>query len=164
MRFVIMGVSGCGKTSVGEALAAHGLLTFVDGDTLHPRSNIDKMSRGIPLGDADRWPWLAAVGQRLAAGPDPIAIGCSALARRYRDVIRAEAMPVHFIHLFAAKAVLAKRVDARRGHFMPPALLDSQFDALEPLAADEDGVTIDIASSLETVIAQASAYVREMTT
>ena len=162
-RFVVMGVSGCGKSSVGRALARETGLAFIDGDDLHPPANIAKMSAGVPLEDADRAPWLVAVGRALAEAEGPVAIGCSALKRRYRDLIRGEAGEVHFLHLAAPKAVLAKRVAARKGHFMPPALLDSQYAALEPLEADEAGVVIDIAQAFEAVAADAVAYVRGLT-
>lgn len=162
-RFVVMGVSGCGKSSVGEALAEATGLTFIDGDDLHPPSNIAKMSAGTPLDDADRAPWLKAVGQALAREDGSVAIGCSALKRAYRDIIRAEAVEeVHFLHLAAPKAVLAKRVAARKGHFMPPALLDSQYAALEQLEADETGTVLDIAQPLDKVVGDAVAYVRQV--
>ena len=160
-RFVVMGVSGCGKSSVGQALARKTDVTFIDGDDLHPPANISKMSSGIPLDDTDRAPWLIAVGQSLAQQDGPTAIGCSALKRAYRDIIRGEAGQVHFLHLAAPKAVLAERVAARQGHFMPLALLDSQYAALEHLEADETGTVIDIAQPLDRVVSDAVAYVRK---
>ncbi|MEL7115433.1 MAG: gluconokinase [Pseudomonadota bacterium] len=151
--FVLMGVMGSGKTSVGEALAAVAKITFVDGDSLHPPANIEKMSTGIPLTDDDRAPWLVDVGRCLARTEGRVAIGCSALKRAYRDIIRAEAQEaVRFLHLHTTRDVLAERVTGRGGHFMPPALLDSQLATLEPLASDEDGVVIDIDASLDAVI------------
>jgi len=163
--YVLMGVSGCGKTSVGKALARVCPVTFIDGDDLHPRANIDKMASGRPLTDRDRAPWLEQVGATLAATPGPVVIGCSALKRRYRDIIRAAVgEPVHFLHLDAPEAVLAARVDSRKGHFMPPALLKSQFDALESLGHDEPGARIDIDQPFGGVIAQAESYVKETVT
>lgn len=160
--FVLMGVSGCGKTSVGEALAARTGVAFVDGDALHPAANIEKMSRGAPLNDADRAPWLRLVGAELGKADGPIAIGCSALKRSYRDMIRAGAGgAVGFLHLHADKAVLLERVNSRDGHFMPPSLLDSQFAALEPLEPDETGCVIDIAQPLEAVVRACQTYVEE---
>ena len=160
--YVLMGVSGCGKTSVGTALARVCGMTFIDGDELHPQSNIDKMASGQPLDDADRAPWLRQVGQALARAEGPVAIGCSALKRIYRDWIRAEAgEPVRFLHLDAPKDVLARRVAERKGHFMPPALLDSQFAALERLGPDELGVEIDISQSFDAVVADAARDVKE---
>lgn len=159
-RLVIMGVSGCGKTSVGHALAKSCGLTFIDGDDLHTKANIEKMSRGVPLTDDDRAPWLALVGEALANADAPVAIGCSALKRSYRDVIRARAgAQVAFVHLHAPKDLLAKRCAARTQHFMPAGLLDSQCEALEMLAEDELGCVVDIDQPLEGVVADAKAYV-----
>lgn len=160
MRLVLMGVSGCGKTTVGQALARDCALTFIDGDDLHPAANIAKMSRGEPLDDADRAPWLRAVGRKLAEQDGDVAIGCSALKRAYRDTIRHEAGQVHFVHLHAPKPVLAKRVAERAGHFMPPSLLDSQYAALEDLWDDELGCVVDIDQPFEGVVQDAAAYVR----
>jgi carbohydrate kinase (thermoresistant glucokinase family) len=162
-RFVIMGVSGCGKTSVGEDLAAMGLVAFIDGDALHPQSNVDKMASGVPLTTEDRLPWLREVGAALGASTKPTAIGCSALQRSYRDLIRETAgHDVAFLHLHAEKPVLAARVAARTDHFMPPSLLDSQFAALEHLDPDETGRVIDITPPLPEVIAQAQRYIEEL--
>lgn len=162
MRFVVMGVSGCGKSTVGQAAADACTAMFFDGDDLHPPANIDKMSRGIPLNDADRAPWLVRVGEALAAEPGAVAIGCSALKHDYRDLIRDAAGTVHFIHLHAPKEVLERRVNARKGHFMPPALLDSQFADLEPLGAEEDGIVINIDQPFEGVVRDATAYMRSV--
>ena len=160
--FVLMGVSGCGKTSLGVALSEQLAVSFIDGDDLHPQSNIDKMASGQALNDDDRAPWLAKVGSALADADGPVAIGCSALKRMYRDQIRnAAGKPVSFLHLDAPKHVLQKRVTEREGHFMPPALLDSQFAALEPLQADEFGTQIDISKTFPDVLEQSVAYVRE---
>ena len=160
--YVLMGVSGCGKTSVGEALAEKADLSFIDGDELHPPASIEKMANGIPLDDDNRAPWLADVGRALAKTEGPVVIGCSALKRIYRDWIREHAAePVGFIHLHASKAVLEKRVTERTGHFMPPALLDSQFATLEHLDADEDGRVIDIDRPFPAVLESANAYIKE---
>jgi len=152
-RIVLMGVAGCGKSAVGVALAARIGATYIDGDDLHPPANIAKMSRGEPLTDDDRWPWLTLVGQKLA-NPDGILIlGCSALKRRYRDHIRDEAgAPVTFVHLSGTKALIAARTAARAGHFMPTSLIDSQFAALEPPRSDENAMSTDIGAPLETVV------------
>ncbi len=160
--YVLMGVSGCGKSSVGKAVAKSCGMTFIDGDDLHPKTNIEKMASGQPLNDADRAPWLQRVGEALAAADGPAVIGCSALKRAYRNIIRS-AVPesVGFMHLDAPKSVLAKRVAAREHHFMPKALLDSQFEALEPLQADETGTVIDISGDFESVVVQAENYVKE---
>ena len=160
--YVLMGVAGCGKSSVGAALAAACGIDFVDGDDLHPQSNIDKMASGHPLNDADRAPWLKRVGQTLKQASGPIVIGCSALKRSYRDLIREQVEePVYFLHLDAEKEVLARRVSNRPGHFMPASLLDSQFEALERLGADELGTEIDISGSYEQVVLQSVTYLKE---
>lgn len=160
-RFVIMGVAGSGKTSVGNGLARITGLSYFDGDDLHSKENIAKMSAGTPLTDADRAPWLAEIGQKLGAATSPIAIGCSALKRQYRDTIRQEAGgKVGFIHLAAAQFIIANRMKTRDGHFMPNSLLDSQFAALEQLGKDEDGYVVDIGKPLEDVINEAAIYVK----
>jgi len=140
--YVIMGVAGCGKSSVGQAIADQIGATFVDGDDLHPAANIAKMSAGDPLNDADRAPWLQAVGTALASTASPCIIACSALKKSYRDIIRTNAnTPVTFLHLHGDRAVIEGRMSAREGHFMPVSLLDSQFAALEPLEGDEHHIT-----------------------
>lgn len=145
-----MGVSGAGKTTVGIALAERLGLRFVDADDLHPAANVEKMAAGIPLDDADRWPWLAAVGGALADADEPgLVIACSALKRAYRDVIRARAADVRFVHLTAPVQVLRDRLGHREEHFMPASLLDSQLAILEPLAPDEAGVTVDVSGTLD---------------
>ena len=140
---VVMGVSGSGKSTIGALLAEALDTPFVDGDHLHPPANVAKMAAGIPLDDADRWPWLAAVGQRLAAaGPEGLVVACSALKRVYRDAIRVEAPHAVFVELDGAHDVLAERMRDRPGHFMPPALLDSQLATLQPLQDDEAGMRV----------------------
>lgn len=157
-----MGVSGCGKSLVGAALAARLSAAWRDGDDLHPAANIAKMGRGEPLTDADRAPWLARVGETLRDADGPALIGCSALKRGYRDAIRAAAGGgVAFVHLTGSRDLVAARMGARTGHFMPLSLLDSQFAALEPLAPDEIGVSVDIAAEPDAVIAAALKGLRE---
>lgn len=156
---IVMGVSGCGKTSVGEGLSLCTGIRFIDGDALHPKANVDKMSAGNPLTDQDRWPWLEAIGREFAKSPEPLIIGCSALKRSYRDRIRHHAgAPVTLVHLTGTREVISQRMQARKDHFMPPALLDSQFAALEPPTADEDSISIDIDQPLEAIIAQAAEH------
>ncbi len=165
MHLVVMGVSGCGKTSVGEALGRALHLPFADGDDLHPKENIAKMSAGIPLTDADRFPWLDRVGDRLKANPAGMIIGCSALKRIYRDRIRQSAgHPVTFLHLAGSRALIESRMRARKGHFMPASLLDSQFATLEPPAADEQAITVSIDASLEKIVADALSAIRGVRT
>jgi len=160
--YVLMGVSGCGKTSVGQELARRLDVTFIDGDELHPPTNIEKMANGSPLNDDDREPWLADVGRALAMKDGPVVIGCSALKRIYRDWIREHAAEaVGFVHLHASKAVLSKRVNERAGHFMPPSLLNSQFATLELLEVDEEGCVVDIGRPLSAVADSAEVYFKE---
>lgn len=156
---VIMGVSAAGKSTVAAALAAELGRPFVDADDLHPPKNVLKMAAGIPLDDADRWPWLDAVGAALADGSD-VVLACSALRRVYRDRLRAKASGVVFIHLHADRSVLAARAGARKDHFMPPALLDSQLETLEPLEQDERGIVIDVAASPGDVVDAAASWLR----
>lgn len=152
---IVMGVAGCGKTTVGERLAQATGFQYIDGDQLHPQANIEKMSSGDALTDDDRWPWLEAIGETLAQANGSIIIGCSALKRSYRDVIRNRAGgPVSFLHLSGSRQLIGERMNYRTGHFMPPSLLDSQFAALEPPTADEEAVTIDIARPLDDTIAE----------
>lgn len=159
--FILMGVAGCGKTSVGEALAKSGALTYIDGDSLHPKANIEKMSSGIPLQDADREPWLLRIGEAFRQAQLPLIIGCSALKRAYRDLIRDGAgEDVAFIHLHAPQNVIAERMARREGHFMPPALLDSQFADLEELDSDETGAVIDISPPFGVVASNSKRAVQ----
>ena len=152
-RIVLMGVAGCGKSAVGAALAERLDATYLDGDDLHPEGNIAKMSRGEPLTDDDRWPWLTLVGQKLAEPDGILILGCSALKRRYREHIRKEAgAPVTFVHLAGSRELIAARMSARSGHFMPTTLIDSQFAALEPPAADENAITVDIDNTLVRIV------------
>ncbi|MCA1006830.1 gluconokinase [Rhodococcus hoagii] len=152
---VVMGVSGCGKSTVGSALAAAVGAEFLDADTLHPRVNIDKMSAGIPLTDDDRLPWLAEVGERFAGTGHDLVVACSALTRAYRDVIRNHDSTVTFMHLHGPPDVLADRMRSRPGHFMPTSLLDSQLATLEPLQPDEDAITVDFSAPVVDLVAGA---------
>jgi gluconokinase len=147
---VVMGVSGVGKSSVAAELVERTGWAFVEGDDLHPEANRAKMSAGIPLDDDDRWPWLhrvaAWIGQQEAAGRNGV-VTCSALKRSYRDVLRDGHPSVWFVHLIAPAALIKSRLDARRGHYMPPSLLGSQLATLEPLGADEPGAGVDATAS-----------------
>lgn len=156
-----MGVAGCGKSSVGAALARRLGAVYVDGDDLHPAANVAKMAAGIPLDDADRAPWLRRVGETLAEAGAPTFVGCSALQRKYRDILREVAGDaLVFVHLSGTREVIHARMAARSGHFMPLALLDSQFAALEPLAADERGFDIDIDRPLDDIVRLAESKLR----
>ena len=151
---VVMGVAGSGKTSVGERVAARLGVPFRDADGFHPPANIAKMSSGVPLDDADRWPWLDAIGAALRDAPSGIVVACSALKRVYRQRIRAVAgRPVTFVFLDGDRATLASRLGGRRGHFMPASLLDSQLATLEPPGPDEGAVRVSIEPRLDTVVA-----------
>ena len=153
LRLVLMGVAGCGKSSVGAALSAVLAVPYVDGDDLHPVANVEKMRRGEPLTDADRWPWLDQVADCLHTKA-PVIIGCSALKRAYRERIRNGAQgKVAFVHLSGSRAVIAARMAARTGHYMPLSLLDSQFAALEPPSPDE-ALSVDIDHPLPQIVAQ----------
>ncbi|SEB08545.1 gluconokinase [Leifsonia sp. 21MFCrub1.1] len=145
---VVMGVSGSGKTTVGRQLAERLGVAFVDADDLHPESNRQKMAGGTPLTDHDRWPWLDAVARTVSAclgSGRGIVVACSALRRSYRDALRAGAgADVVFAHLTGSADLLHARMAARPGHFMPPALLRSQLETLEPLELDEAGMAFPV--------------------
>ncbi len=151
---VVMGVAGSGKTSVGEALAARYGVPFRDADEFHPPANIAKMSAGTPLNDDDRWPWLDAIGAAIHdAEPNGIVVACSALKRIYRErILKAAGRPVQFVFLDGSLATLRSRIGNRRGHFMPPSLLDSQLATLERPAADEPVVTVSVEPPLDAVV------------
>ena len=154
-----MGVTSCGKSEVAKALATALGAPYIEGDALHGDHNIAKMSRGEPLTDDDRWPWLDRVAAALADSAPVSVASCSALCRRYRDRLRvAKPATTAFIHLDAERDVIAGRMQARTDHFMPTSLLDSQIALLEPLESDEQGVVIDVAAPLEAVVAEAVAY------
>ena len=155
---VVMGVSASGKSAVGEQLADRLGVAYVDADDLHPQANVDKMSAGIPLDDADRWPWLDAVAARLAGGP--VVIACSARKRAYRDRLRQAAPETVFVHLTGDRAVLEDRIADREGHFMPASLLQSQLDTLEDLSSDEAGFTLDFAEPVDALVDEAVERIR----
>ena len=143
---MVMGVASCGKTSVGALLAEKLNAHFIEGDRLHPTTNVAKMSSGTPLNDDDRWPWLKAIGESIA-GKEAAVASCSALKRVYREAITMAAQrPVYFIYLYGSRAVLEQRIGARKGHFMPASLLDSQLATLEEPAKDELALRLDIVS------------------
>ncbi len=151
---VVMGVAGCGKSTIGLALAEAVGGAFLDGDAFHPEANIEKMARGEPLSDEDRWPWLARFAREIAARPGVVVGGCSALRRAYRERIAAEANePVLFVHLAGSPALIAGRMQLRQGHFMPTSLLDSQFAALEVPGADERAISVDIDGTSQAIVA-----------
>ncbi|MFE4541496.1 gluconokinase [Arthrobacter sp. NPDC056727] len=154
---VVMGVSGCGKSTVGSLLAQRLGLTFIDGDDLHPAANKQKMGSGTPLNE-DRHPWLAEIGRTLRGGTADgrnIIVACSALKRRYRNQLRAEAGNILFLHLTGDPETLSSRVAGRQHEFMPAAMLASQLAALEPLDADELHLLLDIRESPAALVEQA---------
>jgi gluconokinase len=143
-----MGVSGCGKSTIAAMLAERLALEYVDADWLHPKANVEKMQRGIPLDDEDRWPWLRAIAARMAelrANGRGCVVACSALKRAYRDVLRDGGEDVCFVHLHGPAEAIAPRLSGRDGHFMPATLLASQFAALEPPQADERALLVSVA-------------------
>ncbi|MEO8464836.1 MAG: gluconokinase [Gammaproteobacteria bacterium] len=155
---VIMGVSGCGKTTLGRELAAALGVPFVEGDSLHPQANVAKMRAGIPLDDKDREPFLARVADALvAARPCGAVVSCSALKRSYRDLIRARAGAVTFVWPRLERDALAARLQPRRDHYMPASLLDSQLAVLEPPTADEHAIVVDGAEPTAAQAAHALA-------
>jgi gluconokinase len=155
---IVMGVSGCGKTTLGENLSEALGWRFVEGDSYHPKANVEKMSAGIPLEDEDRWPWLEALAEEIRndaeAGRCSI-VGCSALKKAYRDILRTGAADVFFLHMHGDRETFVDRLGHRQGHFFPAKLLESQLAALEPLGPGEAGTVINIALDEEEQLAAA---------
>ena len=155
---VVMGVSGCGKSTVEQQLARRTGWPSAEGDDFHPPANVAKMRAGIPLTDAERLPWLRAVAEWIsdrARHSESAVVACSALKRSYRDVLRGGSTDIFFLHLVASRDVLLTRLRARPDHFMPAALLQSQLDTLQPLQPDEAGVILSVEEPLEEVVARA---------
>lgn len=155
---IVMGVSGSGKTTVGEALAGRLGVDFIDGDHLHPAANVEKMRGGTPLTDEDRWPWLTTIAttMRDAAETDGVAVSaCSALKRIYRDhLCEAAGEKIRFVHLTGDKELIAKRQANRPGHFMPAGLIDSQFATLETPSPDEKAIAVSVADAVDEIVDQ----------
>jgi len=155
--YVVMGVSGSGKSLIGARFARELHVEFVDGDDLHPPDNLRRMAAGIPLTDQDRKSWLMTIAARLREAKHAgtgLVVSCSALKRRYRDLLRSSGdAKVHFVYLTGTRALLAERMANRRGHFMPPALLESQLETLEEPAPDERAWVCDIRETPETIVA-----------
>jgi len=155
---VVMGVSGCGKSTVGRALAGRLSLRFIEGDEWHPPRNVALMAAGTPLTDDDRRDWLQALAGQLASAAaqgQGLVLSCSALKRSYREQLRSSAPGLRFVHLHGSPDLLAARMATRPGHYMPPSLLPSQLDTLEPPAADEQPISLDIALPPEALVAAA---------
>jgi gluconokinase len=161
---VVMGVSGSGKTTIAAGMAQQMGWLLVEGDTFHPPANIAKMKAGTPLTDVDRWPWLRAIAARedelLAAGQSAF-VACSALKRSYREVLIGRRSETVLMYLRGSKALIADRMKARKDHFMPPALLDSQFATLQEPGSGEHPVVVDIGGPLETVTQEAIRQLKE---
>ena len=154
-RWVVMGVSGCGKSSVGQALADALGVPFLEGDAFHSPANVAKMSAGTPLTDEDRVDWLAALASEIRAAADKgegLVLSCSSLKRRYRDQLRSGDETLRFAHLHGERELILARMQARKDHYMPPSLLDSQLALLEPLQKDEAGVLLDIRKDPATLV------------
>jgi len=152
---VVMGVSGCGKSTVGQLLAGRMGVPFVEGDELHPPANVARMAAGIPLSDEDRLGWLQTIAARLGDAAQRgrgMVVSCSALKRSYRDVLRQGAASVRFVHLHGSADLLQQRMASRPGHYMPPSLLPSQFAILEVPDADEQALSFDATQSPEAIV------------
>jgi gluconokinase len=150
-----MGVSGAGKSTIGEALARRLAWRYEDGDRFHPPGNVAKMSAGEPLTDEDRWPWLQAIANeidRLSALGERAVVACSALRRTYRDILVHGRNDIRIVYLNGTQALIASRLAARKGHFMPPGLLTSQFKTLEPPAEDEHPITVSIDATVDAIV------------
>ncbi|ENN88893.1 gluconokinase protein [Rhizobium freirei PRF 81] len=156
LAIIVMGVSGSGKSSIGEGIAAEFGIHFIEGDALHPAANVEKMSKGIPLTDEDRWPWLEKIGQEITASlakGEGIAVSCSALKRTYRERLRTSAGGhLYFVYLHGSKELLMKRMGERKGHFMPASLLESQLQTLEVPTGEPGVVTVDIDDTIEAIV------------
>jgi carbohydrate kinase (thermoresistant glucokinase family) len=156
-RWVIMGVSGCGKSSIGLQLATALQVPFLEGDSYHSYANVAKMTAGVPLTDADRADWLQALHQEIRDARlkgSGLVLSCSSLKRRYRDLLRSADPELRFAHLAGPRELIAERMAARKDHYMPTALLDSQLATLEPLQDDEAGIVLDIAEAPEELVRQ----------
>ncbi|MDO9360452.1 MAG: gluconokinase [Polaromonas sp.] len=154
--FVVMGVSGCGKSTVGVKLAAALGVAFLEGDALHPETNVARMAAGFALGDGDREGWLQALAARIAeahAADTGLVLSCSALKRSYRDILRSGAPGMRFLYLHGSEDLLAGRMAARTGHYMPLSLLASQLSTLEAPGVDENAQGFDVAMPVEDIVA-----------
>lgn len=157
---VVMGVSGSGKTTVGELLAERLRVPYAEADSFHPPANVAKMSAGTPLDDEDRRPWLDAIARWLSEHDRRGGVvSCSALRRRYRDRLRTSGTSMFFLHLDGSEELVAQRLQGREGHFMPRSLLRSQFETLEPLDRDERGAAVEIGGTAEEVAERALAAI-----
>ena len=161
MHVVVMGVAGCGKSAVGGRLAQSLGLPLIEGDEFHPQGNIDKMRRGLPLQDEDRAGWLDELASQLARHPAGAVLTCSALKRAYRERLRAAAPGLQFLHLRLSQEDALRRVQSRGGHFYPPSLVASQFEALEDPAGESGVLGVEAVLPLDAVCARAIAWLRD---
>ncbi|MFV3075330.1 gluconokinase [Niveispirillum fermenti] len=160
---LVMGVCGCGKSTLGAALAEALGTGFLEGDRLHPPENVARMQAGIPLTDGDRQGWLTAIAAEIRAAARAgtgLVVACSALKRRYREMLRAGGLPLAVIHLHGPREILADRMAARPGHFMPVSLLDSQLETLELPTAEAGAVTLDLREPMPVLLGSALAFIR----
>ncbi len=161
---IVMGVSGCGKTTIAAGIARETGWALLEGDAFHPPANIEKMKHGIPLTDEDRWPWLRAIAAKAAelrAQGTSSVVACSALKRSYRDVLMGNRIETNLVYLRGSRALIAERIARRRNHFMPPGLLDSQFATLEEPGPEEDPIVADIDATPEAITAEVMAVLRK---
>jgi carbohydrate kinase (thermoresistant glucokinase family) len=152
---VVMGVSGSGKTTIARGLAAAKGWMLLEGDTYHPPANVAKMAAGTPLTDDDRWPWLHAIAAAIdsvRARGESAVVACSALRRAYRDILVGDRPDVRPVYLKGSRTLIGERMRARHGHFMPPSLLDSQFQTLQEPAPDEHPITVEIAGTPDEIV------------
>jgi gluconokinase len=152
---IVMGVSGSGKSTIADHLAARLGWRYEDGDRFHPPSNVAKMSAGQPLTDEDRWPWLQAISdeiERACKAGQRVVVACSALKRSYRDILVHGRNDIRIVFLNGTQELIADRLAARKGHFMPPGLLASQFKTLEPPLPNERPITVSIDASIEAIV------------
>lgn len=162
---IVMGVSGSGKSVVGNYLSEQLKTSFIDGDDLHPPENVELMESGVPLDDESRKPWLAAICQKaeeFISRNQSLIVACSALKRIYRDQLRAVSAPVYFLFLNGDRSLIHARMVARKNHYMPPELLDSQFNDLENPKGEQRVIEIDISVSVEQMLSAALDAVRTL--
>lgn len=161
MHIIVMGVSGSGKSTVGEKLAEALNLPFLEGDSLHPKSNVDKMASGIPLQDEDRWPWLDKIGERMAAAEQGLIVSCSSLKKSYRDRLRAAVGgQLAFVFLDGSFEVLHEHMGHRTGHFMPVTMLESQLATLESPVGEPLVFRADVVDPIEKIVAESLEWLR----
>jgi gluconokinase len=160
---VVMGVSGSGKTTIAERLAAVEGWTVLEGDSFHPPANVAKMAAGTPLTDEDRWPWLRAIAAAIdacRARGESAVVACSALRRVYRDILIGDRNDVRLVYLKGSQALIAERLRARKGHFMPAALLDSQFSTLEEPGPEENPIVADAGGTPDAIVRHVTEILR----